>query len=282
MASSTQLIPVKDCGIFNGFRSLFRRESRQWFGTWQWLVQVAIWLAIINGILATIVLAAPKIEAAQARAELSAAEAAEAQAGIAETGLMVFFIFSGLAAATGVVILAQDALIGEKQSGTAAWVLSKPVSRLSFILSKLGADALGVLVTMVLVQGAVAWLIYRAGTGIALDIPHFLGALGLVYLALLFYLSLTYMLGSLFRSRGPVIGLPLLLVFGNSFSNLLPFLGKVLPWNLVMDLGPGQPALAVALAQGLPLPTITPILCTAGLTLVFIAVALWRFARQEF
>jgi ABC-2 type transport system permease protein len=282
MASSTQLIPVKDCGIFNGFRSLFRRESRQWFGTWQWLVQVAIWLAIINGILATIVLAAPKIEAAQARAELSASDAAEAEAGIAETGLMVFFIFSGLAAATGVVIIAQDALIGEKQSGTAAWVLSKPVSRLSFILSKLGADALGVLVTMVLVQGAVAWLIYRAGTGIALDIPHFLGSLGLVYLALLFYLSLTYMLGSLFRSRGPVIGLPLLLVFGNSFSNMLPFLGKLLPWNLVMDLGPGQPALAVALAQGLPLPTITPILCTAGLTLVFIAVALWRFARQEF
>jgi ABC-2 type transport system permease protein len=282
MASNAQLIPVKDCGIFNGFRNLFRRENHQWWGTWQWVIQVAIWLAIVNGILATIVLAAPKIEAAQAQAQLSAAEAAEAQADIAETGLMVFFIFSGMAAGTGVVIIAQDALIGEKQSGTAAWVLSKPVSRLSFILSKLSADALGVLVTMVLVQGAVAWLIYRAGTGIALDIPRFLGALGLLFLALLFFLSLTYMLGTLFHSRGPVIGIPLLLVFGNSINNMLPFLGKVLPWNLVMDLGPGQPALALALAQGLPLPTVTPILGTLGLTLVFVAVALWRFARQEF
>ena len=282
MASNAQLIPVKDCGIFNGFRNLFRRENHQWWGTWQWVIQVAIWLAIVNGILATIVLAAPKIEAAQAQAQLSAAEAAEAQADIAETGLMVFFIFSGMAAGTGVVIIAQDALIGEKQSGTAAWVLSKPVSRLSFILSKLSADALGVLVTMVLVQGAVAWLIYRAGTGITLDIPRFLGALGLLFLALLFFLSLTYMLGTLFHSRGPVIGIPLLLVFGNSINNMLPFLGKVLPWNLVMDLGPGQPALALALAQGLPLPTVTPILGTLGLTLVFVAVALWRFARQEF
>ena len=282
MASNAQLIPVKDCGIFNGFRNLFRRENHQWWGTWQWVIQVAIWLAIVNGILATIVLAAPKIEAAQAQAQLSAAEAAEAQADIAETGLMVFFIFSSMAAGTGVVIIAQDALIGEKQSGTAAWVLSKPVSRLSFILSKLSADALGVLVTMVLVQGAVAWLIYRAGTGIALDIPRFLGALGLLFLALLFFLSLTYMLGTLFHSRGPVIGIPLLLVFGNSINNMLPFLGKVLPWNLVMDLGPGQPALALALAQGLPLPTVTPILGTLGLTLVFVAVALWRFARQEF
>ena len=282
MASNAQLIAVKDCGIFNGFRNLFRRENHQWWGTWQWVIQIAIWLAIVNGILATIVLAAPKIEAAQAQAQLSAAEAAEAQADIAETGLMVFFIFSSMAAGTGVVIIAQDALIGEKQSGTAAWVLSKPVSRLSFILSKLSADALGVLVTMVLVQGAVAWLIYRAGTGITLDIPRFLGALGLLFLALLFFLSLTYMLGTLFHSRGPVIGIPLLLVFGNSINNMLPFLGKVLPWNLVMDLGPGQPALALALAQGLPLPTVTPILGTLGLTLVFVAVALWRFARQEF
>ena len=282
MASNAQLIPVRDVGRLNGFRNLFRRENRQWWGTWQWVIQVGIWLAIVNGILATIMLAVPKIEAAQARAEISAAEAAEAATDVAENALMVFFIFSGMAAGTGVVIIAQDALIGEKQSGTAAWVLSKPVSRLSFILSKLGADALGVLVTMVLIQGAVAYLIYRAGTGIALDIPHFLGALGLLSLALFFYLSLTYMLGTLFRSRGPVIGIPLLFVFGNTLNNMLPFLGKVLPWNLVMDLGPGQPALATLLAQGLPLPTITPIVGTAVLTLVFIAVAIWRFSREEF
>lgn len=282
MASNAQLIPVKEVGCFNGLRNMFKRENRQWFGTWQWLAQAGIWLAIINGILATIMLAAPKIEAAEAEARLNAREAAGATAAVAETGLMVFFIFSGLAAGAGVVIIAQDALIGEKHSGTAAWVLSKPVSRLAFILSKLGADALGVLVCMVLIQGGAAYIIYRAGTGIALGVPHFLGALGLVYLTLLFYLSLTYMLGTLFRSRGPVIGIPLLLVFGNSFSNMLPFLGKVLPWNLVMDLGPEQPALAVSLAQGLPLPTITPIVCTAALSLVFIAIALWRFSREEF
>ena len=65
----------------------------------------------------------------------------------------------------------------------------------------------------------------------------------------------------------------------NSFFGLL---GKVLPWNLVMDLGPVKPALAMVLAQGLPVPAVTPILGTLGLILVFVAVALWRFARQEF
>ena len=282
MASNAQMIPVKDCGRFNGFRNLFGRENHQWWGTWQWLIQVAIWLAIVNGLLATVVLAVPKIEAAQARAEINAAQGRAAMQSLSQTALMVFFIFSGMASAAGVVILAQDALIGEKQSGTAAWVLSKPVSRLAFVLSKLGADALGVLVTMVLVQGAVAYLIYRAGTGIALDIPHFLGALGLLSLALFFYLSLTYMLGTLFRSRGPVIGISLLLVFGNQLNSMLPILGKFLPWNLVMDLGPQQPALAVAAAQGLPLPTVTPIIGTAVLIIVFISLALWRFQREEF
>jgi hypothetical protein len=34
--------------------------------------------------------------------------------------------------------------------------------------------------------------------------------------------------------------------------------------------------------QGLPLPTITPLISTPGLTLVFLAVALWRFSREEF
>jgi hypothetical protein len=74
----------------------------------------------------------------------------------------------------------------------------------------------------------------------------------------------------------------MVLIFGNQLTGLAPWLGKVLPWNLVQDLGPDQPALALALAQGLPLPTISPIIGTVGLSLVFVAVALWRFRCEEF
>ncbi len=282
MTSNSVLIPVKDRDGLNGFGNIFRSENRHWWGTWQWVIQVLIWMAIVNGMLAMITLAAPKIEAAQAAREISAAEAAEAKIALEQTALTVFFVFSALAPAVGVVIIAQDAIIEERQTGTLAWVLSKPVARAGFLLSKLAADAIGVLVTMVLAQGLVAYFIYQAGTGIALSVPHFLGGLGLVYLLLLFYLSLTLMLGTLFRSRGPVIGIAMLLVFGNQAVGLAPWLGKIMPWNLAMDLGPGQPALAVALVQGLPLPTVTPIIGTVALTLVFLAVALWRFAREEF
>lgn len=282
MASNHALIVAKDRGWWNGFGNLFRSENHHWWGTWRWIIQTLIWMAIVNGMLAMITLAAPKIEAAQARQEINQAEAAATRGALKDTALMVFFIFSGLAPAVGVVITAQDAILQERQTGTLAWVLSKPVSRTAFLLSKLSADALGVLVTMVLVQGLVAYFIYKAGTGIALSIPHFLAGLGLVYLLLLFYLSLTLMLGTLFRSRGPVIGIPLVLVFGNQLTGLAPWLGSILPWNLVMDLGPQQPALAVALTQGQLLPTMTPILGTTILILVFILVALWRFKQEEF
>jgi len=282
MASNAILNVVPDRGWLNGFSNMFRKENHAWWGTWQWVIQVAIWLTIVNGMLAMVVLAAPKIEAMQANQEISAEEAATAALALDQTALMVFFVFSGMASAVGVIILAQDALIGEKQSGTAAWVFSKPVSRVAFLLSKLSADALGALVTMVIVQGAVAYAIIKAGTHNALPFTGYLSALGLVFLLLAFFLSLTYMLGTLFRKRGAVIGIPMVLVFGNNLAALLPWLGKIMPWNLVMNLGPDTPSMAVALAQGHPLPTVTPIIGTAVLTIIFIAVALWRFQREEF
>jgi ABC-2 type transport system permease protein len=282
MSSNGALIAVKDRGGLNGFGNLFQKENHHWWGTWQWVIQIMIWMLIVNGMLLMITLTAPRIEAAQASKGVTVEEAAVARGALEQTALMVFFIFSGLAPAVGVVIIAQDAIIQERQTGTVAWVLSKPVSRVAFLLSKLSADALGVLVTMVLVQGLVAYFIYKAGTGIALSLPAFLGGLGLVYLLLLFYLTLTFMLGTLFHSRGPVIGIPMVIVFGNQLTGLAPRLGKVLPWNLVMDLGPEQPALAVMLVQGQSLPTVTPIIGTAVLILIFIVVTLWRFQQEEF
>jgi ABC-2 type transport system permease protein len=282
MASNSNLLAVRSWKGWEGFGNLIRKENRRWWGTWQWLVQIVIWMAIVNGMLVMVTLAAPKIEAVQAKQELSAKEAAASADALSLTALMVFFLFSGMAPAVGVVIIGQEAVITERQIGTAAWVLSKPVSRVAFLLSRLSGDMLGILVTMVLTQGLAAYFIYQAGTGITLPIPGFLAGLGLIYLLLCFYLALTYMLGTLFHSRGPVIGIPLALVFGNQLVGLAPWLGKILPWNLVMDLGPDTPALGVLLAQGQPLPTISPILGTTALTIFFIAVALCRFQREDF
>jgi hypothetical protein len=55
-----------------------------------------------------------------------------------------------------------------------------------------------------------------------------------------------------------------------------------MPWNLTMSRGPTKPSLALALIQGQPLPTIYPLNSTALWSILFIAVALWGFSREEF
>src|SRR4030042_2213667 len=188
---------------------------------------------------------------------------------------------SGMVAGAGVAIFARDALIGEKRTGTAAWLLSKPVSRTAFLLAKLAADAIGILVTIVIVQGVIGYFILRFGTGASLHVPDYIAAMGLVVMFLFFFLSLTYMLGTLSNSRGLVVGIPLLLLFLANFGNLVPVLAKIIPWNLITDMR-YSPSMAIMLAKGEPLTFITPIIGTAVMSVLFIVVAAWRINREEF
>ena len=297
MASNSVLQPVRDRGWLHGFGNLVRRENHRWWGTRQWIVQILIWTLIVNGILAMLLISA-KDAAAQARNEAvreaiseqqaqqgdaEAAQALQADFPLPVEGVMVFFIFLGMATGVGVAILGQEAIVQEKQTGTAAWVLSKPASRIAFVLSKIAGNALGILVTMVAVQGLVAWVLFRTIGGVSLPVGGFIAGLGLAYLNLLFYLLLAIMLGTLFDSRGPVIGITLLLLFGfQIFTSLAPWLFKVMPWILVMSVGEDTLAYATMLAIGQPLPSTLPIIATALWCLVFAGVSLWRFSREEF
>jgi ABC-2 type transport system permease protein len=179
--------------------------------------------------------------------------------------------------------VAQGEIIDEEKLGTAAWILSKPVSRPAFILSKLFANAFNLLVVMVLLQGGLAYLIF-AVMGQPLPIGPFVGALGLIFLHLLFYLTLTLMLGTLSEARGAVIGVPLLILFG--FQMILPVLpaaGIIMPWALVTSVpGISGAGLVVDLLSGQALRTVTPIIGTALWCVIFTIVAVWRFNREEF
>lgn len=276
MASNDALYPAREQGWLQGFSNMFRNENRRWWKTRMWLVQTLIWTAIINGMLTLVVVIAPRADAAQSGSMPTMLEQFN-------LGLVIFFTFAGMAPAVGVVIIGQDAIIQERQSGTAAWVLSKPISRAAFVLSKLVADALGALVTMVLAQGLVAYLIITGVTGKSIQVPGFAAGLVLVYLSILFYLTLAIMLGTLFESRGAVIGFPMLLVFGYQiFIGLVPWTAKFMPWSLTIDVSPEMPSLAATLARGQALPDTLPVIATLMWILLFTSVALWRFDRQEF
>jgi ABC-2 type transport system permease protein len=282
MASNVALHPTRNYRWFSGFGNIFSKENHQWWGTRKWLIQVAVWLVLINGFVLFISVILPNLPKTKEELQtLSASEAAAVKAEIAKQGLNLFFVFSGLIAGAGVVVFAQDALIGEKRSGTAAWMLSKPVSRTAFLLGKLAADGIGVVVTIVIVQGAIGYFVLRAATGISFQVPNFLAAMGLVAMVLIFLLSLTYMLGSLSDSRGLVVGIPLLLITMTQYENMVPVLAKTMPWNLVVQ-NQYSDSMAILLAKGEPLTIITPIIGTAVMTVLFIVVAAWRINREEF
>ncbi len=287
MASNNELILTADTGWLGGFSNLFRNESRRWWKTRQWLVQTLIWLVIVNGVVAMMVWTAPKDETQQAAAQ----EEIQAEYGksvppllpTAQLGMAGFLAIAGLAGPVGVIILGQDAVLNEKHSGTAAWILSKPASRTTFILSKLAANSLGILVTMILIQGLVTYLQIWLLTGQMFSLLSFLGALALAFLNLLFYLALTIMLGTIFNGRGAVLGIPLALVFGYQLlGKFVGWLVLVMPWRLTNSLGPTQPSLALSLIQGSSLIDLTPAIVTAFWCLLFTGIALARFQREEF
>jgi ABC-2 type transport system permease protein len=267
LAARGALLPVPDRAWLGGFGNMLGKELGDWFGTRRWLVQTIAWLVIINGLMAFIMFIVPLIDPSE---QATPAE----QAG---QGLGLYFAFSALLGGIGMVILTQDEVIQEKQSGTAAWILSKPVSRSSFVLTKLLSNLVGGLIFIAVLPGAVAYAEISFAAQQPLPIGPYLMGLGVILLTLVFYISLVIMLGTLFEQRGPVMGIALgVLIGGLIASQFSPQISYLLPVNM-QDI-------AGALAQGQPLPmvAISQLIATAAWSLLFAAVALWRFGRLEF
>jgi ABC-2 type transport system permease protein len=199
-------------------------------------------------------------------------------------GLMVFFAMAGIALPIGAIIMGQEEVLDEKRSGTAAWILSKPVSRSAFILSKVTANAIGILLIMVLLQGALAYGLIAIVTGTVLPVLPFLGALGVLYVAVMFYFLIALMFSAVSNSRGTAIGLPMAILLGYQFVvGVAPWTLEITPWGLT-NAGSGNGlanSVATALAMGHSF-SVLPIVATLAWCVLFVVVAVWKFNRDEF
>ena len=252
-------------GWQRGFSNLFHKEFSAWWGTRRWWVQGALWAGGLNGLLAMALFVLPPMMEAQG----------EPPSDPLVMGGQMFFALGMMAVSIGVVILLQGAVLDEKTSGTAAWILSKPVTRSAFILSKLLANAASVLALMVLLPSLIAFFQFALAVD-SLDPLRFLAGVGLMVLHVLFYLTLTLLAGVLSDNRGIVLGTTLgfLLVGGTLLRSAWP-LSLISPWVL--------PDIAGAVLAGNPLPTsmLLPVLATALWTAVFVWLCVWRFDKQE-
>jgi ABC-type transport system involved in multi-copper enzyme maturation permease subunit len=263
MSGNSVFEMVSERGWRRGLSNLLNNEFAHWWKTRMWWIQCLIWVGLIGFMLGVVLFGTPDFKL--------------------DEGVMMYAIFAGLFPAVGVVIIMQDALVGEKRDGTAAWVLSKPAARPAFILSKLIANILGVLATMVVLPGIVVYAMISLAIKASLNPWFFLAAMGVIFLNHLFYLTLTLMLGAFFNNRGPVIGITLALMFLQQYLiGLLPVLRYLLPWTLVIPLNNQTAAIVPALLSSQPIYSSIPILCVAVESILFVLIAVWRFNREEF
>jgi len=276
LAARQGLLPARGSGWLTGFGNMLAKELGEWFRTRRWLWQLLIWLTIINGWIAFLLFVLPAL-ASIMPALKPIVEAAFGGLPPEIGGVMMFFTITGMAGTIGAIILAQDEIIQEKQSGTAAWILSKPVARPAFILTKLLSTTIGALIFIVAIPGLVALGQIFLATHQTPPLAPFLAGAGVIMLGLFFYLSLVILLGVLFESRGPVLGIAFGVMFGGLLiRNFIPPILYVLP--LSMD------GIALAVVQGMHLSAmfVSQVIATAVLSSVFILVALWRFQHKEF
>jgi ABC-2 type transport system permease protein len=278
------LKPVENLGWTAGLRNMLRKENGKW---WNWkslAAQLIVWTVIVNSMVAMAVFVIPQMPISDnIKSQVNASGDPEAMqafdfspAGILNLGLSMFFQIMGIALLIGGVIIAHDAILKERESGTAAWLLSKPISRQSFVLSKFIANIAGLLIVIIAVQATVAYAQISIGYGGLAPVMPFLGGLGIMTLNSLFYMVLALALGAFTLNRGVTLGLPIVLALvGSLLLSVVDQLKYVTPWAL------GDMALAAAKGASLPDWWIFPVVATIVCTLVFVAATVRRFEQIE-
>jgi ABC-type transport system involved in multi-copper enzyme maturation permease subunit len=264
MVANTELQRVKLSGWRAGLANLLGKENRAWWASRRWLMHSVLWTVIVNGMVAATAFAMAPLVGADPR----------------ELGVEMLFKFGGMAIAIGAIVLVHDATIGERQLGVTEWLLSKPVSRPAYVLSKLFAHGLAVLAILVGLQVVLGYGLLWLAAGKPLSLaPFLLGMAGLVANAL-FYLTLTLMIGVLTANRIALLGASLGLALLGFV--VVPLGATVSTWVMLTPFALIHILPAVVLGMPLPLSVWVPIGITALLSALFVVVTLARFERLEF
>jgi len=267
---SNQFQLVNEKAWRRGLGNLLEGEYSAWFKSSRWWKHLIMWFSIINVMMVIMIIA-------------SAKAAQEGNDG--PPVLFMYGIFGGMFVAFGVMIIMQRVLIREKQSGTAAWVLSKPVTRTAFVVSRLLVNSIAILLTSVIVPGIILYMSLGLFSDIGWLSPlGFATALLMVSLHTLYWIALVLMMGTLFESSSGVIAVPLALFFTFWMgTGLVPALIYFSPLLLTFSPAPDQMnSLAGSFMTGEPVFSWLPLISTIVSCVIFITVAIRRFNRQEF
>ena len=246
-------------GRLGGLSNLLQAEFSRW-RTWDWYIMALIWVGVI-GVSTVGMFLSPDTAATEI--------------------ILVMGFMIGMFPVIAVVIVMQDEIVSHRETGTIAWLLSKPVTRPSFILSKLISNIVGVVISMVIIPGIVVYLEFVFLKGMIISPIQFILGFSLVAINLIFYLCLTLMLGTVFEQRGGIIAIPLTLCLGYTIIMNLAAQIPIHPMSMFFPAG-SDVSLFGSLILGTPLDSILPIISTILFIIVFVAISLWKFNQEEF
>lgn len=253
-----------------GLGNLLGHENSKWWGTSRWWIQTLVWGLIINGLLVLLLFVIPFI--AETFDEMQQSELSNLP-----DGASAFFSFAGFALPIGVVILIQGTITQEKELGTIDWILSKPVSRTAYLLSKFISQTFGIFVTLIIFQSLLAFLLISIKGGASLSLANYLSGTAILFLELFFYITLTLMLEVISNSRGTVLGVSLGSALGGAvLVNLFPGLGLVTPFALPSLIG-------AIVTNNVPsdFPVWLPLIGSTILSLIFLSIGIWQVNQKE-
>ena len=268
MTATTTRPPARPVARFTaGFGNVFARESRLWWATRRWWIQTLLWTGLLVGLLVAFLWIAEQAPPGP--------DGQQVMVGVAEVWPQ-YLPVATLLSTVGVVVLTQGVMLDERRSGTLEWVLTKPVSRTAFVLAKVTAHTIPVVVALIVVPWTGVYAVLSSQVDGVWPPGTFVAVAGLAALLVVFTVALTVLLGTWTTNRGLVIGVPIAAVMlydgvhtlARDLAGQLPF-----PWETT--------TVAVQLATGAPLPSTVPIAATVAWTAAAVAAACLRFEREQ-
>jgi len=258
---TTEMIPRTNTKPWHaGMKNLITRELFHERSRMYWIQQLLVWALFTNGMIALILALPPDLIEGMEAMYLVSLGASYSILAL----LMVIFI----------PILLQGTVIDDKVSGTAAWILSKPVSKKAYLLSKLTASILSIVVVSVVINGAITYGVFSA-FGYTLNIPGFVMNLGLTSIVVVYFICLTIMLGTFTTSRGKVLAVAVVWGLGAQLiARYFPLILFLIPYSL--------PVLGIGFITGTSVAGLEVMLLSACVQIaIFTIIALFVYDRTE-
>lgn len=244
----------------NVFSILLKTELKEWFSKRNIIKNLIIWSLVVNAMLLVMLQTIDKMP-----------EDISPLTTLSQVFIMGYMLFSGI----GLVIIMQSSFIEEFDQGTMAWMLSKPISRVSYLLVKFFSVLIPATFYITIVQGILGLTILKLNLP-DIAISNFTLIIFCSWTTVVFYLAFSLFISV--YTRRSVTSITILIAFVLSQQmvlGLLPFLSSLLPFTQT------NVALAMLIGQDFSLPWYSSLILLVE-SVVLLILSIKKFKEYEF